>query len=43
VGQTLATRIQAIGQDVMLGTRDIAQLMKRPASAKLAVPFAKWH
>lgn len=44
VGQTLATKIQGAGHEVMMGTRDVDQLMHRPAGGMgQDMPFTEWH
>lgn len=42
VGQTLSARLADLGHGVMIGTRDVAQLLARPA-AERAPAFAEWH
>jgi 8-hydroxy-5-deazaflavin:NADPH oxidoreductase len=43
VGQTLSAKLASLGHEVMLGTRDVAQLMARPAGGMGELPFAAWH
>ena len=44
VGQTLSAKLASLGHAVMLGTRDVAQLMARPAGGMgESQPFAAWH
>jgi 8-hydroxy-5-deazaflavin:NADPH oxidoreductase len=44
VGQTFATRLIALGHDVMMGTRDVADTLDRKASNNYgSLPFSEWH
>lgn len=44
VGQTISAKLVELGHDVMLGTRDVSQLMARrePVMGQNQ-PFAEWH
>jgi len=44
VGQTISAKLAESGHDVMLGTRDVSQLMARQELAMgQTQPFAEWH
>lgn len=42
VGQTISARLADLGHGVMIGTRDVAQLLARPAAERTPA-FAEWH
>lgn len=42
VGRALAGRLAELGHDVMLGTRDVGGLMRRPAGPRDSESFAEW-
>jgi 8-hydroxy-5-deazaflavin:NADPH oxidoreductase len=44
VGQTLSGKISEVGQDVMIGTRDVEQALARSEAPRPGLPtFAEWH
>jgi predicted dinucleotide-binding enzyme len=44
VGQTFATKLVALGHEVMMGTRNVADTMARKGSDNYgSLPFAEWH
>ena len=44
VGQTFATTLLAKGNDVMMGTRDVANALTKPGNPAMGTPaFADWH
>lgn len=44
VGQTFATKFIALGHEVMMGTRNVADTMGRKATDNYgSLPFAEWH
>jgi predicted dinucleotide-binding enzyme len=43
VGQTLAGKMASLGQDVMIGTRDIQACLARTEAGWGAMVFSEWH
>src|SRR2546428_7477775 len=43
VGQTLAAKMASLGQDVMIGTRDVQACLARTDAGWGAMVFSEWH
>ena len=43
VGQTLAAKIDSLGHDLMVGTRDVESLLSRTEAGWGAIPFPQWQ